>query len=187
MGTADGRYEIGLLRSVPAREALDRVGGRVATELTRLGWLDQVGVVDVDAELSDTAKTQAAYRLPVESLANCVVVAGRRAGDERVAACMVLADSRADVNNVVKRRLDVRKASFLAMDRAVELTGMEYGGITPVGLPDDWPVLVDARVAASPLVIVGSGVRPSKLILPGALLAALPAAEVIAALGLVVP
>ena len=63
------------------------------------------------------------------------MVAGRRDGEERVAACVVRADTRADVNNLVKRTLDVRKASFLPMDRAVEESGMEYGGITPVGLP----------------------------------------------------
>ena len=57
---------------------------------------------------------------------------------------MILATTRADVNGVVRRRLDVRKASFAPMDEAVALTGMEYGGITPIGLPKDWPVLVDA-------------------------------------------
>ena len=77
-----------------------------------------------------------AYDVPMAAGANCVVVVGRRGGEERVAACVVRADTRADVNNLVKRTLDVRKASFLSMDRAVEETGMEYGGITPVGLPD---------------------------------------------------
>ena len=56
---------------------------------------------------------------------------GKRAGDERIAACVVRADTRADVNNVVRKALDVRKCSFLDHDRAVEETGMEYGGITP--------------------------------------------------------
>lgn len=179
----DGRYQVGLLRSVPVGERLDRVGERVAAALSALGWLDRVGVVDVDDELSDTAKTQEAYDLPVEALANCVVVSGKRAGDERIAACMVLADSRADVNNLVKRHLDVRKASFLPTERAVELAGMAYGGITPIGLPSGWPVLVDSRVADQPVVVIGSGVRPSKLLLPGALLADLPTAAVLEGLG----
>ncbi len=60
---------------------------------------------------------------------------------------------------------------------------MEYGGITPIGLPADWPVLVDPAVAEAGLVVVGSGVRRSKLVLPGALLAGLPGAEVLAGLG----
>ena len=75
------------------------------------------------------------YDVPMAAGANCVVVMGKRDGEERLAACVVRADTRADVNNLVKRTLDVRKASFLSMDRAVEESGMEYGGITPLGLP----------------------------------------------------
>jgi prolyl-tRNA editing enzyme YbaK/EbsC (Cys-tRNA(Pro) deacylase) len=99
----------------------------------------------------------------------------------------VLSTTRADVNSTVKRLLDVRKASFLPMDRAVELTGMEYGGITPIGLPDGWPVLVDARVLDAGVVIIGSGVRRSKIHLPGRLLGELPNAQVIEGLGLEAP
>ena len=91
---------------------------------------------------------------------------------------MVLATMRADVNGVVRRHLDARKASFAPMAQAVELTGMEYGGITPVGLPDDWPILVDTAVAEHPEVIIGSGVRRSKLALSGAALASLKSAYV---------
>ena len=89
-----------------------------------------------------------------------MVVSGRRDGEERVAACVVRADTRADVNNLVKRTLDVRKASFLPMERAVEETGMEYGGITPVGLPERWRLFVDASVLDLPRaeVLAGLGI-----------------------------
>jgi len=60
---------------------------------------------------------------------------------------------------------------------------MEYGGITPIGLPPAWPILVDAVVAAAPLVVIGSGVRHSKIVLPGAALAGLPGAQVVDGLG----
>ena len=63
-----------------------------------------------------------------------------------LAACVVLSTTRVDVNGVVRRRLGARKASFAPMDLAVGETGMEYGGITPIGLPASWPVLVDAAV-----------------------------------------
>jgi prolyl-tRNA editing enzyme YbaK/EbsC (Cys-tRNA(Pro) deacylase) len=69
------------------------------------------------------------------------------------------------------------------MDQAVELTGMEYGGITPIGLPADWPVYVDAAVAATERVVIGSGIRRSKLTLPGSALASLPGAVVLPSLG----
>jgi prolyl-tRNA editing enzyme YbaK/EbsC (Cys-tRNA(Pro) deacylase) len=111
------------------------------------------------------------------------VVAGRRGEEVRRAACLVLATTRADVNGVVRRRLDVRKASFAPLDQTVGDTGMEFGGITPLGLPDDWPVLVDPAVLEAPHVVVGSGLRRSKLVLPGASAADLPGAQVLPGLG----
>ena len=176
-------YVVGRMTSVPASSRPDLVGEATLTALDRLGLTDVVGVVEVDPDLSDTALTQEAYDLPIESLANCVIVAGRREGVERVAACMVLASTRADVNTVVRKRLDVRKATFLPREEAVERTGMEYGGINPIGLPGDWRVLVDAAVATQPVLVIGSGVRRSKLLLPGNVLATLPSAEIVEGLG----
>jgi prolyl-tRNA editing enzyme YbaK/EbsC (Cys-tRNA(Pro) deacylase) len=108
-----------------------------------------------------------------------VIVGGKREGNERLAACVVLATTRADVNGVVKRFLDVRKASFLPTERAVALTRMEYGGITPIGLPADWPLLIDRRVIEADVLVVGSGVRRSKILLAGSLLGQLPHSEII--------
>ena len=136
-------------------------------------------VAPIDAELADTAAFCAAYDVAMESSANCVVVAGKRGGEVRYAAVMVLASMRADINGAVRRHLDVRKISFASMELAVSLTGMEYGGITPIGLPADWPVLVDEAVVAAGDVVIGSGIRGSKVLLPAAELAALPAAEVL--------
>jgi prolyl-tRNA editing enzyme YbaK/EbsC (Cys-tRNA(Pro) deacylase) len=144
---------------------------------------ERIGVAEIDPELADTAAFCAQYGSPLELSANCVVVAGKRAGDVRYAGCVVLATTRADVNGVVKRRLDVRKASFAPMDDAVRLSGMEYGGITPFGLPADWPILLDSEVVRAPAVVVGSGVRRSKIITPGEVLAQLPGAEVLDGLG----
>jgi prolyl-tRNA editing enzyme YbaK/EbsC (Cys-tRNA(Pro) deacylase) len=69
------------------------------------------------------------------------------------------------------------------MDTATGETGMEYGGITPVGLPGDWPVLVDSAVVDLPYVLVGSGRRRGKLLVPGKALAELPGAAVLDGLG----
>lgn len=173
---------IGKLATVPALSRPDLLAEPVAEALTRHGATD-VLVAEIDPEFADTAKLAQAYGVPLEVSANCVVVAGRRAGERRTAACVVLATTKADVNNVVRKRLDVRKASFLPMDDAVAATGMEYGGITPIGLPDDWPILVDAAVADLPYAVIGSGVRRSKVVLPGKLLAGWPGAEVVENLG----
>jgi len=150
--------------------------------LTELG-LAQVEVAAIDPTLADTAAFCAQYGVGLEESANCVVLAAKQAGEVFYAACMVLATTRADVNGLARRHLGVRKLSFAPMDDAVGLTGMEYGGITPIGLPRDWRILVDRAVAESPRVVVGSGIRGSKLWLPGAALAGLPNAEVLDGLG----
>jgi prolyl-tRNA editing enzyme YbaK/EbsC (Cys-tRNA(Pro) deacylase) len=133
----------------------------------------------IDPALADTAAFCTAYGSPLEQSANCVVVAGRRAGEVRYAAVLVLATMRADINGVVRRHLDVRKISFAPQQEAVQLTGMEFGGITPVGLPEGWPLLVDSAVVTAGDVVIGSGIRGSKLLAPASELAALPGAEVI--------
>lgn len=174
-----GIHTLGTLTTVPALEHLDLVGAPVAALLRTWEHAAQVGVVPIDPAQAETSATVDVYGVPLDTGANCVVVMGRRDGVERIAACVVRGDTRADVNNRVKRLLDVRKCSFLDHDRAVTETGMEYGGITPVGVPSDWRLLVDSRVPATELVLIGSGIRGSKLILPGALLARLPGAEVV--------
>jgi prolyl-tRNA editing enzyme YbaK/EbsC (Cys-tRNA(Pro) deacylase) len=170
---------LGRLETSPALSRPDLLADPVVALLT--GWPGawQVAVAPIDPELADTAAFCARYDVGLDVSANCVVVAGRRGQQTRMAACLVLATTRADVNGVVRRRLDARKASFAPMDQAVEQTGMEYGGITPIGLPPDWPILIDAAVLATPLVVVGSGVRRSKIVLPGAALGDLPGADVV--------
>ena len=163
----------------PALNHLDLLAAPVASALQAWAYADQVRVAAIDPELADTAAMTEAYGLTLDASANCVVVAGRRGEDERVAACVVRADTRADVNSRVRKLLDVRKASFLPTDRAVAEAGMEYGGITPIGLPEGWRLLVDARVLEIPEAIIGAGLRGAKLFLPGRLLAELPGAEVI--------
>ena len=149
------------------------------------GDAGQVEVAEIDPELADTAAFCEHYGIPPEKSANCVVIAAKRRGETTFAACLVTAVTRADVNGAVRRRLGARKASFAPVEDALAATGMEYGGITPIGLPPDWPVLIDGAVVRQPHVIIGSGIRGSKLRLPGALLARLPGAEVIEGLATV--
>lgn len=160
----------------PVAEAVRAWHGPVAA--------DQLHYVDTDPAIADTALLVEHYGAwLLEQSANCVVVAGKRGGEVTLAACVVLSTTRVDVNGVVRRKLGARKASFAPMDTAVGHTGMEYGGITPIGLPADWPLLVDAAVADSPYALIGSGARRGKLIVPGKALATLPGAEVVEGLG----
>ncbi|WP_405058318.1 hypothetical protein OG474_37055 [Kribbella sp. NBC_01505] len=136
--------------------------------------------VAIDPELADTAAFCAEYDVPMAASANCVIVLGKRGGESSYAAVLVLADDRADVNGVIRKHLGVRKISFAAQDDAVASTGMEYGGITPIGLPAEWPVLVDEAVVQAGPVVIGSGIRASKMLIDGAELAKLPSATVLA-------
>lgn len=156
----------------------------VAEALTSWPAAGDVRVAPIDPDLADTAGFCERYGVLLEDSANCVVIAGRRGDTVSYAACVVLATTRADVNGFVRRRLDARKASFAPMADAVELTAMEFGGITPIGLPSSWPVLVDAAVLERDVVVIGSGLRRSKLALPSSALRDLPSADVIDGLAL---
>ncbi|WP_214409524.1 YbaK/EbsC family protein [Sphaerisporangium fuscum] len=168
---------LGTLEWVPAGERPDLLAAPVAQAVAAVD--DEVAVAPIDPALADTAAFCERYGVGLDESANCVIVAAKRGGETRYAAVMVLATMRADVNGVIRRHLDARKTSFAPQQEAVEMTGMEYGGITPLGLPADWPVLVDAEVARRPLLVIGSGIRGSKLALAGEALARLKTAEVL--------
>ena len=182
---------LGTLDWPPALDQPDLLAASVSTTLQAAveqgGELElaarAVLVTAIDPDLADTAAMTEAYDLPLEISGNCVLVAGSRGGEERVAACVVRATTRADVNTTVRKRLDVRKASFLPMETAVADSGMEYGGITPLGLPGRYRVMVDATLTGAEHIIIGSGIRGSKLALPGSALILLTDAEIVEALG----
>ncbi|MQY10607.1 hypothetical protein SRB5_07180 [Streptomyces sp. RB5] len=167
----------------PAPDCLDLLAGPVAAALR--AWRGAVPAgeilyVDSDPEIADTAVFCETYGQDLlDKSANCVIAAGKRAGETMYAACMALSTTRVDVNGAVRRHLGARKASFAPRDAAVGETGMEYGGITPIGLPEGWPILVDAAVADAGYLVIGSGSRRGKLLVPGKALAALPGAVVL--------
>jgi prolyl-tRNA editing enzyme YbaK/EbsC (Cys-tRNA(Pro) deacylase) len=164
----------------------DLLAAPVRAAITELGLVGSaVQVAEIDPELADTAAFCERYQVPPEESANCVLISGRRGGETRIAAALVLATTRADVNGALRRLLDVRKASFASREFATGETNMEFGGITPLGLPAYWPVFVDGAVAAAERVVIGSGLRRSKLLLAGSVLAALPSITVVD--GLAVP
>jgi prolyl-tRNA editing enzyme YbaK/EbsC (Cys-tRNA(Pro) deacylase) len=177
---------IGNLDAAPVSERPDLLAPSVAAALA--DWpgkvpREQFLVAEIDSRLADTQAFCQRYDVRLDRSANCVILAARREGRSWFAACVVLATTRADVNNLAKRHLGASKISFAKMEAATEACAMEYGGITPVGLPAGWPVLIDAAVVAADRVVIGSGLRRSKISLPGAALAELPNAVVLPALG----
>jgi prolyl-tRNA editing enzyme YbaK/EbsC (Cys-tRNA(Pro) deacylase) len=141
-------------------------------------------VMECDPALADTAAFVEAYRIPLDRSANTIVVASKGA-EPTYAACVVLATTALDVNKVVRREMEVRKASFAAADPVRELTGMEIGGVTPFGLPADLAVLVDARVMDPDWIVLGGGNRSSKLRVAPRALGRVPSVRVIEGLAFV--
>jgi prolyl-tRNA editing enzyme YbaK/EbsC (Cys-tRNA(Pro) deacylase) len=176
------------LNSQPALSQIDLLAAPVVAALCALPdeLSAAISVAPIDPALADTAAFCERYGVLAAESANCVVVAGRRGETTTLAACVVLATTRADVNGLVRRLLDVRRISFASMDVAVSASGMEYGGITPIGLPLEWPLFIDRAVVDAGDVVVGSGVRRSKIVVAGSTLAALPNATVVDGLGQVV-
>jgi prolyl-tRNA editing enzyme YbaK/EbsC (Cys-tRNA(Pro) deacylase) len=138
-------------------------------------------IMPCDPELADTAAFVAHYGVPIERSANTIVVASKGSVATYV-ACVLLATTSLDVNNVVRREMGVRKASFAGPEPVRELTGMEIGGVTPFGLPDGMPILVDARVMEPDWIILGGGNRSSKLRIAPDALRAVPTTRVVAGL-----
>ena len=154
-----------------------------------LEQLETLGVayelVLCDPELADTAQFCEAYGFSMDDSANAIVVAGK-ADPPVFAMCLVLADSRLDVNKVVRKKLGVRKCSFATADQTIEMTGMQIGGVTPFGTTSPLPLWIDARVMTRDNLIIGGGSRDRKLLVPPATLAAHPHAEVIEGLAKVI-
>ena len=141
-------------------------------------------VMECDPALADTAAFVEAYGVPLDQSANTIVVASKGLEPSYV-VCVLLGTTSLDVNRVVRREMGVRKASFAGADPVRALTDMEIGGVTPFGLPDGLPILVDSRVMEPEWIVLGGGNRSSKLKLAPGALRRLPAARVIEGLAFV--
>ncbi|MFT5707805.1 MAG: prolyl-tRNA editing enzyme YbaK/EbsC (Cys-tRNA(Pro) deacylase) [Oceanospirillaceae bacterium] len=101
----------------------------------------------------------------------------------KYAACVVLATTRLDVNKTARKKLGVSRISFASPGQTRELTGMELGGVTPFGMPNNVPVWIDSGVMQCKQVILGGGDRISKIILTPDMLLKIPNIEVVDGLG----
>lgn len=175
--------KIGTLTCVPALEHPELMSPSVAAALEALPGAENIGVVEIDPAASDTAAFCSTYQINSDQVSNCVILEAKRGERTWFAACAILSSTRADVNGLARRTLDARKVSFAPMEKAVSESGMEYGAITSIGLPASWSVLVDKAVANAPLVVIGSGIRKSKLVIPGKLFCLISNVKILDGLG----
>lgn len=152
------------------------IEARVRARLAELGA--DYEEIPIAPSLAATADFCRHYGESMEASGNCIVVIGK-AADPVYAACVIPATRRLDVNRRVKRLLGTRKASFAPADDTLARTGMAPDGVTPFGLPADWPVYIDAGLLAHSRIIVGGGSRSLKLAVGPEALRALPGAEVV--------
>ena len=141
--------KIGILEIFSALEHLDVLAPATASALKAIPSTEDVGIAEIDAVLSDTAAFCQRYQVPLSKAANCVILEAKRAERTWYAACVILGSTRIDVNGAARKFLGARRVSFAPIDTAVKLTGMEYGAITPIGVPPEWPILIDRAVASS--------------------------------------
>ena len=135
-------------------------------------------VMPCDPELADTAAFCDAYGVDPADSANTILVESKRPAGI-VAACVVLATHRLDVNHAVRDAMNVKKLSFASAELTLSLTGMEIGGVTPFGLPGDMAILVDSDVLERDSIVLGGGNRTSKLRMDPSALRELPMARII--------
>ena len=160
------------MNETPSDAAWDRV--RASLEDLQIPF----EAMPCDPDFADTAAFCERYGVPAGESANTILVASRQE-PRRWAACLVLSNTRLDVNHVVSRLLGVKRLSFASADETREKTGMMIGGVSLFGLPPDVPVFVDARVLEAPRVVVGGGSRSWKVRLDPKDLSRIPGSRVV--------
>ena len=155
---------------------------RAAVERAVMAQVEALGVVcervACDPELADTAAFCAHYGFDPQDSANAIIVASKKK-PKRYVACLLLADSRLDVNRVVCKRMGAKRASFASAEETRALTGQLIGGVTVFGWPEPLPLYIDARVMTRERIIVGGGSRSCKLLLAPDELRKLANAEIV--------
>ncbi len=142
--------------------------------------IEDIWVTEIDPKYMGGLELCKNYGIPQSEGANCVIIEAVRGENKTLAACLIPVNcKRADLNGVVRKHLSARRVSLATLDDVLKQTNMEYGSITPFGLPEHWPILIDPRVASLKRVIIGTGLQKSKLSLPGEVLLELPNAQVL--------
>ncbi len=136
-------------------------------------------VAEIDPAFSDSLAFCGKYNIPQNQGANCLIIEAKRGGETKHAACLVPINTRANLNSVVRKYLNARQVSLAPKDFAVNASGMEYGSITIIGLPTDWQLLIDESLVQIPRVLLGGGLRRSKLLIPAKALTELPNATIL--------
>lgn len=171
--------KLGRLSFEPVIETPDIVPESVVRLVNEVGISASVLVAAIDPAVADTEAFCKKYSVDPHIAANCLVLEARRSDKIWYVACVVGANKSVDVNGIVRKYVNARRVSFAPMETAVALSGMEYGSITPIGLPVDWSVLVDESLLEHEFAIVGGGFRHSKIAVETRVFTEIPNVEIL--------
>lgn len=153
----------------PAIRCQDLVSTSVAALLNN--WpqkneINEILVAEIDSNFAGGNDFCSRYGIAFDEGANCVIAEAVRGDKRTFAACLASVGLSLSLNKVVRKTLNARRVSLAPLQEVLERTNMEYGSITAFGLPEDWLILVDSRIASSQRIVIGSGLLKSKLLLP---------------------
>ena len=136
-------------------------------------------VAEIDPQYAGGMELCEKYQIDITKGANCLIVNGIRGKNKTFAACIVPVGYRYDMSGVVRKKMGVRQVSVAPLDYVLSKTQMEYGSITPIGLPSEWLMFIDPKVLIHKHIVVGGGLVKSKLLIPSKALLDIPNAQVL--------
>ena len=129
-------------------------------------------------EFSDTQNFCDYYGFDIEDSCNAILIKSKKPTEFYAMFC-VLGSTRLDVNQKAKIAMGAKRVSFASREEAEEVTNQIYGGISPLGLPDNIKIFIDKNVMNREKLFIGAGNRVSKFFLSPKLLVDLTDAEVL--------
>ena len=129
-------------------------------------------------EFSDTENFCNHYGFDIEDSCNAILIKAKKPKEFYAMFCL-LGANRLDVNHKAKEAMSAKRVSFASRDEAELVTKQIYGGISPLGLPENIKVFIDKNVIEREKLFIGAGNRVSKFFLSPETLIKLSNAEVL--------
>jgi prolyl-tRNA editing enzyme YbaK/EbsC (Cys-tRNA(Pro) deacylase) len=139
----------------------------------------EILVAEIDPTYAGGTELCEKYNINPKMGANCLIVEGIRGDKKTIAALLVPVGYKYDMNNTVRKALNARMVSVASLDYVLKETSMEYGSITPIGLPKNWLIFIDPLVIENENIIIGGGLKKSKIKIPTSILLSLPNVKVL--------
>lgn len=136
-------------------------------------------VAEINPDFADGNKLCEEYNIDKKIGFNCLIVECKRNETIKYCALIVPIGYKYNMGSVVRKYTNSRVVSVAPLEYVLEKTGMEYRSITPIGLPDDWMILVDPLIKKQKQIVIGGGLISAKISLPTKLFLKIPNVEII--------